>query len=215
MKLKGYLNRLLLDRENGVYWTLEKDPHKRVRPYILLQAQREQIPARAYGRSAGLRPVASFQPFAAGLSEFEALERIEAWKLVIVPAWEAQTKAYAALLAESERTGLPREYRTDLTRCDFAVLHSEGWNPGRCFLWFLRSHGTHLLSVDPERVDLSSGNNPVDLLRAFCRIGHDEAHYYHWDGERLRELPYERAEAIAADAMREAEQLQREARRRG
>lgn len=87
---------------------------------------------------------------------------------------------YAALLAESERTGWPLAFRNDLLVHDLAFCQAT--SEGNPFLWVLRDSGTHVIL--PSAADDTFARQgwliPSQLERAFggCR-------FYAWDGRAL------------------------------
>jgi len=106
-----------------------------------------------------------------------------------LPHWDA-------IVAESQRTGLPTSYRRDLYVHD--RNHLARLDPARPFLWVLRKGGTHLVTA--SFVD-GAGHGAAYFATSIPKIfSCDRPRVYTWDGRDLRE--HETPEG-AADAMRE------------
>jgi len=87
--------------------------------------------------------------------------------------------AYAAMLAASKATGLPRSFETDLTKHDRAALTH--WLPTEPFAWALYDAGTHLVwSRQRHQSKLTSAElcQSVDEIFSGCR-------WFWWDGRSL------------------------------
>lgn len=213
LTIKPYLNRLLEDPSSGLFWTVERKPHVRLRPFTLLRAEdvRSTVGSWPYTQQVK-RPVREFQPFETDLSEVQALERLKRWNLQPVEINNGYPAAYQAIYNEAIRRGLPRDYRTDLTVHDLNHLCSPGWATDE-FLWILRTNGTFIINLKVP-VALDSGNHPVAVLKAAMQFGDSEMYYYLYRDGKLTEVSPERAKTLAADAMQATEQHEREQRRK-
>jgi hypothetical protein len=86
--------------------------------------------------------------------------------------WE---DVYSLLEAESERTGMPEAYKTDLTEHDRRRLAEN--NPPE-FVWITRTHGTHLWTM-------KDFDDCPSLLRV---VSDPRALYYHYKDGTLRQV---------------------------
>lgn len=91
--------------------------------------------------------------------------------------------AYSAMLAESDRLGLPTSFRTDLTVHDRRVVENR---PGARFLWAVGEMGTHLVEIEGSRIDARK------LVRALTEVGY--RNLYQIEDETVR--PVDPATAI-------------------
>ena len=105
------------------------------------------------------------------------------------------SRAYAAIVSESERTGLPTAYRRDLDYHDLRAIESR---PGEPFLWALYESGTHLYFVRP---DCARSYATREMPKIISQTWPD-ALFYLWDGTAL--LPCRNAEE-ARERIEEAE----------
>jgi hypothetical protein len=102
---------------------------------------------------------------------------------------------YKALLEASHRLQLPRRFRADLTKHDkaFCAAHDER----EPFLWLLYNDGTHVLHPRRPGEATRAASCLEELARDFA-----PAHWFGWDGERLRSLPDSEAAARFLDMNR-------------
>ena len=93
---------------------------------------------------------------------------------------------YDALLAESDRTGWPVVFRTDLTEHDRATLTRR--SPADSFAWVLSRHATYL--VYPSRRPIDGAGHYAQDMPAICAqaFGRDNCRWYWWDGVRLLDV---------------------------
>ena len=81
--------------------------------------------------------------------------------------------AYQQMCREAQKTGFPRSFKTDLSLHDRGFLRQR--NRPRQFGWLLRECGTDILLPNPWS---------FVQLEYFGR--HPDAHWYWFDGEKLR-----------------------------
>jgi hypothetical protein len=87
---------------------------------------------------------------------------------------------YKALVAESNRTGMPQHYKDDLIKHDKRALSYR--DPSLPFGWVLRTHGTHI--IDP--LELWDGKLPGASVKSYLSTFEAEkTALYAWDGARL------------------------------
>ena len=82
---------------------------------------------------------------------------------------------YSQMLKESAATGLPKTFKTDLTKHDCAAIAEHGGEP---FAWYLYDGGTHIVWPSSKGV--------ADLVRAVTEAG--VGIWYSWDGSKLTVL---------------------------
>lgn len=104
---------------------------------------------------------------------------------------------HAQLLDEAERKKLPECFERDLTVHDLEKLHS---TQTQDFIWILRTCGTYLWPLEAEHVRDSPGNRPTDLVRCMADMD-SHRFYYRFHEGRLREVTFDIALAMAADAL--------------
>lgn len=92
--------------------------------------------------------------------------------------------AYAAMLAESKRTGLPHTFVSDLTVHDRAWV--EARDPALPFLWALRPDGTHTFGL--EGLDKNGVRGSFSALRILDTLARDfeGSRFYLWNGVSLQ-----------------------------
>lgn len=135
-------------------------------------------------------------------------------------------KAYEALVAESERLGMPRSFKTDLTTHDKAWIERHSDAP---FLWCLYEGGTHLmsspLSSETVRCVVNPDGTPIhwtpamrsvrwrcatNWIQARDVITHmtslEGARLYEWNGCELRPCTPERAAQFLSGEPEEEEE---------
>lgn len=126
----------------------------------------------------------------------------EGFKVGRDPRAHVEHPAYALMLAESERTGLPRAFKTDLTEHDRAWLNQR--DPKLSFLWSLRSDGTHVVGLEP--LSSERENTAPKIFESLVR-GFEGIRFYIWNGVTLQS--YASTEAARAGMLdlieREAE----------
>ena len=81
-------------------------------------------------------------------------------------------EVYSRMLEESAATGLPKTFKTDLTKHDRAAITEHGGEP---FAWWLYDSGTHIVWPSSKSV--------ADLVRAVTEAGPGQ--WYTWDGSAL------------------------------
>jgi len=81
-------------------------------------------------------------------------------------------EVYSRMLEESAATGLPKTFKTDLTKHDRTAITEHGGEP---FAWYLYDGGTHIV--------LPSSKSVFDLVRAVTEAG--PGLWYTWDGSKL------------------------------
>jgi len=79
---------------------------------------------------------------------------------------------YSRMLEESAATGLPKTFKTDLTKHDRTAIESSGGEP---FAWYLYDSGTHIVWPSSKSI--------ADLVRAVTEAGPGQ--WYTWDGSAL------------------------------
>ena len=116
-----------------------------------------------------------------------------------------ETPAHRALVAAAGALGLPTHYRRDLTLWDrLACAAHPAAEP---FLWFIRSHGTHILypagrPPEPERgamlTDWRTVGTAADIARAILDTsGRADCRCYQWNGYNLAAISAETAIELA------------------
>lgn len=88
---------------------------------------------------------------------------------------------YAAIVAASEKLGLPLRFRTDLTQHDRSALHQHG--PAVPFLWCVGEDGTYMMRGPWHAHEESKLRGLVTTLAEWARV-----HWFFWDGSALLEL---------------------------
>ena len=114
---------------------------------------------------------------------------------------------FKQLQAQSEKHGLPAFYKGDLA-IDGNILATSP-DPSRKFLWLLRESGTQFLWLDTEAypAGISWGPRPcTKCTQTWAELWGDDsgrdmaAHWYYFDGRKLREVTQTEALRIAATA---------------
>ena len=100
--------------------------------------------------------------------------------------------AYASMLAESKRLGLPEAYKDDLHIHDRDILRNH--LPDE-FGWILRRCGTWLL-IPPQEPESFA----IAAARQYGPNSSEAPHFYWWDGQKLEEITQgELIERLLAD----------------
>jgi hypothetical protein len=107
--------------------------------------------------------------------------------------WE---DVYNTLCAESERTGLPECYKDDLHKHDAHRLQQNGFQE---FMWVLRTHGTHMWTLEELRQNSSLMHPGV-----VSDIG-GNVRWYHYKDGILAPVSLDDVQRIVSDYRREKE----------
>lgn len=111
--------------------------------------------------------------------------------------------AYAAMLAVSEATGLPRSFATDLTHHDRKCLANRLVEAP--FAWAIYDAGTHLVFAHQQHPSKHSS-------AALCRIVEDSfegCRWYWWDGRTLRPVSLERVTELMNEVQEHDQRITR------
>ena len=91
--------------------------------------------------------------------------------------------AFAAMLAESQRTGMPHAFTRDLTVHDHAWIEKR--DPKLPFLWCLRIDGTHTVALEPVKRPEHGRDSAPAIFDSLVR-GWPGARFYIWNGVSLQ-----------------------------
>ena len=108
--------------------------------------------------------------------------------------------AYAAILAEARRLGIPKFFKTDLSAHDRRDIAAKP--PGMPFIWAVYLEGTHIVWPDVVRDPRDRRNNlnsPASIVRCLADT-FAGAKFYAWDGLALSAMDVDgAAEFISED----------------
>lgn len=95
--------------------------------------------------------------------------------------------AFPAMLAESQRTGLPLTFKNDL------LVHDSGWlttqAPSHPFVWVLRDSGTHIVALDWSQSESGRIRDAAHMLASIAdSFGVDRCRFFLWDGAGLQPM---------------------------
>jgi hypothetical protein len=99
---------------------------------------------------------------------------------------ERTMQHYDALVVESQRTGWPERFPTDLTTHDQAKLSTR--DAREAFAWVLARDATYLVYPSRRPID-GAGHYAYEMPRS-CKsaFGADNCRWYWWDGANLLEV---------------------------
>lgn len=110
--------------------------------------------------------------------------------------------AFAAMLAESARTGMPQAFKRDLTFHDSRWLAARA--PALPFLWSLRTDGTHVLGLEAAQKGPPAAWSGPEMVASVAH-GWPESQFYLWDGVALQPIGQGEAARAAVLAFLERE----------